>query len=94
MSNYNIQTLITSNKQAMLESSECGCIFCLKRYDPKLIDEYCQDIDKTTGLWENCTAICYYCSVDSVVPNSLFDYTDGILLEMRNIRFKGYHFDD
>ena len=76
MSN-NINTLINSNKQAILESSECACIFCLKRYEPKLVSKY-----SNTN-----TATCYYCDMESVVPNKLLNYTDKMLLEMRNVKF-------
>jgi hypothetical protein len=84
--NMNIQQLITLNKQSLLESDECACLFCLKKYDPKLINEYTLDLDPSTGLWGE-TAICYYCSVDAIIPNKLFHYDDTLLLKMKLDRF-------
>ena len=60
---------VTKNKNALNESTECACIYC-KKYHPSKITE-----------WDNDTAICTYCSVDAIVPNITFKYTDYDLLK-------------
>ena len=65
----------TLNRQGLAESNECACIYCFKKYSPKLIYQYCYDYDQDRNYITD-TANCYYCSVDAVVPNSLIKYTD------------------
>ena len=68
-----------NNRGALLDSKECGCFFCLKIYDPTQI---------TTWLNEE-TALCPYCNVDAVIPES-YDYQldDSLLLAMKKTGFK------
>lgn len=55
--------------KAQLESSKiCGCPVCLLLFSPTLIKEWCHEIGATG------TALCPYCSGDTVVPESE-DYT-------------------
>jgi len=37
------------------------CLYCQSNLDPSKINEYCDN---------NCTAVCYRCSVDAVIPDS------------------------
>ena len=47
------------NRPRLEKVSECACYYCLKVFSPKEIKEW---VDK------NDTAICPYCSVDTVIP--------------------------
>lgn len=71
----------SSKHRAELEKSEkCGCFFCLRIYSPSEIEDW------TDG--EN-TAICPYCSVDSVIGDaSGYPITKEFLQEMRNYWFR------
>ena len=70
---------VTLNKDYIQTSTECACIYCFHRCKPDDITEYTCDINPDTGLWAYETAICPYCSMDAVIPNSMIDYTDELL---------------
>jgi hypothetical protein len=74
---------VTSNKTALSESTECGCVYCLKRFNPNEIVEWCCERDENA---EN-SALCPYCGIDSIVPNKLIDYTDNDLKKWHNQGF-------
>ena len=59
-----------NNKNALELSTECACIYCSKKFTSEEIYEW---TDNGT------TAICPYCSVDSIVPNALIFYTEADL---------------
>jgi len=70
----------TNNRDALLDSSVCGCFYCLEVFEPSRITDWIPD---TKG-----TAICPYCGVDSVIgERSGFPVTKEFLGEM-----KGYWF--
>lgn len=71
----------SSKHRAELEKSEkCGCFFCLNTFSPSEIEDW------TDG--EN-TAICPYCSVDSVIGDaSGYPITKEFLQDMRNYWFR------
>lgn len=50
------------NKEALLESDKCGCFHCLNIFSPKQISEWASSTEDV--------AICPYCGIDSVVPDS------------------------
>lgn len=78
---------VTLNKNALRQSSECGCVYCYERYDPLEITDWCGDFDYQTNSWMNDTAICPYCGVDAVVPNSIIKYTDDDLKKWHKLGF-------
>lgn len=49
-----------NNKEELSKSSKCGCFYCKKIYNPKEISEWTDNRQ---------TAICPYCSIDSVISN-------------------------
>lgn len=49
------------NKEQLLKSDKCGCFYCLKIFDPKLITEWCDN---------GKTAFCPFCGIDSVIYDS------------------------
>ena len=67
---------VIHNKQAIEDSTECACIFCFERINPTDIDEYCDDYILDTDVMVEDTAVCPYCGIDSIIPNSLVKYTD------------------
>ncbi|CAH6421450.1 Hypothetical protein KVN_LOCUS271 [uncultured virus] len=72
---------VTYNENAIMNSSECACIYCYKKFEPKEIIDFWYDIKELT----NGTAICPNCSVDSIVPNSLIKYDDQLLKKWHKI---------
>lgn len=71
----NATDLSIHNRNAIKESTNCGCYFCLRVCTGKEIEEW---VDS-----DNDTAICPHCSIDSLLPN----ITDPILLEMAHVKF-------
>lgn len=71
---------ITMNKSAIEKSHECACVYCLKKINPKEITKYCCD-KNTSGVFVQETAICPYCGIDAVVPDSLVKYTNTDLVK-------------
>lgn len=55
------------NKTSILEGEHVGCYFCLAIYPSELIVDW-TDNDET--------ALCLYCSVDSVISDKLLDEED------------------
>jgi len=74
-----------SNSEAISRSTECACIYCLKRFKPSEITEYCRHLKQKSPNYD--TAICPYCYVDTVVPNSLVNYSDDDLKRWHKIGF-------
>ena len=53
--------LCTNNRRKLEEAQVCGCFYCMRIFDPKEI------------VWEDetdHTAMCPYCGIDSVLPES------------------------
>lgn len=53
--------LCNSNQEKLKNAQVCGCFYCLRIFDPKEI------------IWEDeedHTAMCPYCGIDSVLPES------------------------
>ena len=46
------------NRDNLQKVNKCGCFYCLKIFDPKLITDWCDD---------NTTAICPFCGIDSII---------------------------
>ena len=65
----------TCNRDAVKCSTECACVYCLRKITPSLITEWTEDYDETTGKYMK-TAVCPLCGIDSIIPNSLVEYTD------------------
>lgn len=62
------------NREMLEKDKKCGCFYCCKVYDPKEIDEWCDDDD---------TAICPHCGIDSVISESSgYPMTEKFLKEM------------
>lgn len=55
-----------NNMPALSKDKKCGCFYCLEIFDPQEIDEYIEDEPAD----QEGTAICPYCSIDSIIPES------------------------
>lgn len=58
----NSHTYCTNNRQYLDHTEKCGCFYCLKIFSPSDITFW---LDEFGGQ----TAICPYCSIDSVLPD-------------------------
>ncbi len=65
-----------NNKESLKGDSVCGCFYCLKIFSPTEITEWILD---TKG-----TALCPYCSIDSVIGESSgYPITEEFLKKMK-----------
>ena len=67
-----------NNRGALLDSRECGCFFCLKMFKPDQIIKWIHEE----------TALCPFCGVDAVIPESCdYKLDDSLLLAMKEFWF-------
>ncbi len=57
-----------NNKPALEKDEKCGCFSCLNIFNPKEIDEYL--INEDVDCDKLGTAVCPYCSIDSIIGES------------------------
>ena len=55
------------NQEAVQTAKKCGCFYCLKIFDPREV-EITQWADGCFGI--PFTALCPYCDIDSVLPET------------------------
>ena len=71
--------LCNSNQEKLKNAQVCGCFYCLRIFDPKEI------------IWEDeedHTAMCPYCGIDSVLPESAtLPITKAFLKKMHEFWF-------
>ena len=80
LSTYDIhQKYTTSNWQYVKESDKCGCPCCGRIFDASEISEDDCDNAADGGI----TALCPYCGMDCVVPDSKVELTPELLLRMK-----------
>ena len=73
------------NREALDQDSKCGCYFCLKVFSPSEIVEWSSE--PIEGV-NSCSAICPYCGVDAVLPESAgYPLTQEFLAEMHVVFF-------
>ena len=70
-----------NNEQAVRDSKECGCFFCLKIFKSEEVKKWASD-DK--GM----TALCPYCGIDSVLPDKSVHFDLNFLERMHNYWFE------
>ena len=70
----------TANEGLLSESTVCGCFYCLKVFAPSEIENWINDRDGKT-------AICPYCSIDSVRPGNRVDLSKNFLHQMHKAWF-------
>jgi len=66
------------NVKIIKKGKTCGCFYCLEIFKPEEIDEWADD---------GATAICPYCSIDSVISSDTVKLTDSLLREMHKKYF-------
>lgn len=67
------------NKDEINNSEKVSCYFCLRTYDSKLVEEFCEELDGKE------TACCPKCWVDSVLPG---EYSKEILKQLHEKWFE------
>jgi hypothetical protein len=68
------------NKKFLLKSSECGCFYCVKIFNPNLIEEWIDGEE---------SALCPFCGINSVIPeHENYELNEKLLIQMRKYRFK------
>lgn len=70
-----IHVLSFENEHAVLKSKMCGCFYCMKVFDSNMITEWVDDQNARTAL-------CPYCGVDAVLPDSTVILSDELLTRM------------
>ncbi len=72
--------VLSCHNRAQLDNSTlCGCFYCLKIFDPKLIVEWCDN---------NQITICPYCGIDSIIYDSQFyPVSNDFLKQMKDYWF-------
>ena len=51
-----------NNEEELMSETKCGCFYYLEIFNPKEIEEWCDD--------EVGTALCPFCGIDSVIGES------------------------
>jgi len=68
------------NREKVLNSKQCGCFVCEVLFSPELIKDWTDEYSLSNNL-KFSTALCPYCSEDTIIPES-DEYTlDKKLLE-------------
>ena len=72
--------LCSNNRSILRESKLCGCFYCLSLFNYDMVTDWIDDIDGT--------ALCPFCSIDSVIPKSKkYDFPVDILQRMHEVWF-------
>lgn len=69
-----------ANEAYVHESDKCGCFFCLKTFRARDVVNWLDDSDGKT-------AVCPYCGVDSVLPDSKVELSKDFLEKMYEVWF-------
>ena len=69
-----------NNEDELMSETKCGCFYCLEIFNPKEIEEWCDD--------EVGTALCPFCGIDSVIGESSgYPITKEFLQSMHDFWF-------
>ncbi len=69
-----------NNEEELMSETKCGCFYCLEIFEPKEIEEWCED--------ETGTALCPFCGIDSVIgASSGYPITKEFLQAMKEFWF-------
>ena len=78
------------NENAVKASKRCGCFYCFAFFAPDMIDEWWDKGEDGTDPLA-LTAVCPYCGIDSVLPESPDYVLDRKLIEAMGLwAFSGY----
>ena len=71
--------LCTHHREALKNAVRCGCFYCKRIYDPREI---------TAWIDRHDTALCPYCGIDSVIPETEeYPLTTAFLKKMYHVWF-------
>ena len=70
----------TSNEKELQKSTFCGCFYCVTIFEPHEINTWINDKDGKT-------AMCPYCGIDSVLPDSMVELSEEYLQKMKEVWF-------
>lgn len=71
----------SNNRNEVLASEKLGCFYCLEIFSPDKLEDWWEGIDKNT-------AICPFCSIDSVLPeHPHYPLTEEFLRKMKQFWF-------
>ena len=59
------------HRERVLQSTVCGCFYCLAMFPPTDIVEWIPEAGKHGELVDNATALCPRCGIDAVLPDSV-----------------------
>jgi len=75
----NAHVCSSHNREQLSKSKLCGCFYCLKIFDSKLITNWCDN---------NQTAICPFCGIDSIIYDSkVYPISEEFLKRMKKYWF-------
>jgi len=75
----NAHVCSSGNREHLSKSKKCGCFYCLKIFDPKLIVDWCDNGQ---------TAICPFCGIDSIIyDNKIYPISKEFLELMKKYWF-------
>lgn len=75
----------SNHKEALSKDNVCGCFYCLRIFDPALIEDWIID---DNPIDRGGTAICPYCDVDAVIGESSgYPITEDFLRGMKKVWF-------
>ena len=80
---YQLHALSFENQKLLRHSSKCGCFCCGEIFSPREIEEWINDKNGKT-------AVCPYCGIDSVIPeseNGQYELNEELLQHMNEIWF-------
>ena len=67
----------SNHREQLLHDKKCGCFYCLTIFSPQEITDWVEDVSGT--------AICPYCSIDSIIGESSgFPITKDFLNKMKS----------
>ena len=69
---------VSNHKDDIAKSTHCRCLYCLKVFEPKEISEW---------ISNEKTALCPYCSIDSVVGDASFKIDDALADKIKRYWF-------
>ncbi len=70
-----------SNEEDIKNSKKCGCFFCIRIFSSEEINEWIPDSHGRTAL-------CPYCGIDSVLPDSRIKFDTDFLKGMYKLWFE------
>ena len=79
----NLHNFSTKNRTSILKSKQCGCFSCLNIFAPDEITDWSDENEENIGQ----TALCPFCSVDSVLPDAEVEITVDTLKSMQEYWF-------